>query len=76
MPQTRREMDQSTEYLRSVYRSLGLSEETLERAIQYSSGEPMAEEPRGKPCPGRPELNAGPCGPAETRRQCGKSGGV
>lgn len=60
MRQVRQEHDQ-TEYLRGLYRTPGMSEQTLERALQYSescSDEPAPEEPAGKRRPGRPRQNA------------------
>jgi hypothetical protein len=61
MPQARQAPLHSTEDLRTVYRALGLSEQTLERAIQYSQarldGPTTPELPEIKKRRGRPRQN-------------------
>jgi hypothetical protein len=51
------QVPQSPEYLRGLYRALGMSEQTIERAIQYREG-PGEPAPQGKPGRGRPRQNA------------------
>jgi hypothetical protein len=50
------QVPQSPEYLRGLYRALGMSEQTIERAIQYRDG-PGEPAPQGKPGRGRPRQN-------------------
>jgi hypothetical protein len=68
MPQARQAPLRSTEDLRTVYRALGLSEQTLERAIQYSEawsdGSTTPELPEIKQRRGRPRI-----GQAEAAKQ-------
>jgi hypothetical protein len=52
MPQVG-QVPQSPEYLRGLYRALGMSEQTIERAIQYREG-PGEPAPQRKPGRGRP----------------------
>jgi hypothetical protein len=47
MPQAR-QVPQSTEYLQGVYRALGMSEETLERVLQYPPKRIARPRPRRK----------------------------
>jgi hypothetical protein len=62
MPQARQAPLHSTEDLRNVYRALGVSEQTLERAIQYSEarsdGPTSPELPKIKQRRGRPRQGA------------------
>jgi hypothetical protein len=56
MPQVRQVPHQDAEYLRKLYRSLGVSEQTLERAIGYPESctdQTMPEEPTRKRRHGR-----------------------
>ena len=59
----------STEHLRTVYRALGVSEQTLERAIQFSEARSdvptMPELPKIKQRRGRPRQNVRRLGQAE-----------
>jgi hypothetical protein len=73
MPQARQAPLRSTEDLRTVYRALGLSEQTLERAIQYSEarsdGPTTPELPEIKQRRGRPRQNLRRIGQAEAAGQ-------
>jgi hypothetical protein len=61
MPQAPQASLQSTEDLRRLYRALGVSEQTLARAIQYSEarsdGRTTPELPKIKQRRGRPRQN-------------------
>jgi hypothetical protein len=57
MSQARQAPLQSTEDLRTLYRALGVSEETLARAIQFSEAPTTPELPKIKQRRGRPLQN-------------------
>jgi hypothetical protein len=69
MPRARQAPHHSTEDLRTVYRALGVSEQTLERAIQFfearSDAPTSPELPKIKPRRGRPrqDVRRPPSGP-------------
>jgi hypothetical protein len=71
MPQARQAPLHPTEDLRTVYRALGVSEQTLERAIQYSEGRsdrpttaklPEIKQRRGRPRQNLRRIQAKPAG--------------
>ena len=69
MPQVRQTPLRSTEELRALYRALGVSEQTLTRAIQYSErwadAPTVPELPKIKQRRGRPRQNVRHLGQSE-----------
>jgi hypothetical protein len=70
------QVSQSPEYLRGLYRTLGMSEQTIERAIQYRVGSNEPASSDVKRVPGRPRQNvrnmARPAPTASVKRRAAK----